>query len=1036
MIHRRSFAAALGLLAWVCLCGAARSVEAPASEPALPQVVVKAAGGAAELAKPENADATAPAWLGIVMEVTRNLDLEEDEKPLPGVGVMEAVEGGPAKKAGLRQFDRVLKLDGKVLKDAEDLRTTVRANKPGKEVKLRILRDGKELEVKVTLEQMPPQQNLLIFQGAGNPQVKPDRVQFFNRPPRAVETSGPDVVMLADGNRLEGQVQSVKGTELGFKLKSGSETTLLLEELASVRLAGEAKAVKLPVAVFLRDGGWLAAARISLKERKVSLTLEDGGKVEIDRGQVAEVAMSNDDAPVFGRGADFGDGWKPVPEDTWGYNAGKWICRSNQGTVLGRKFDRLPAALEFSFDAYAPSDWVGALTLFSYRLEDSGMAMAPGMVQLGFGGQMASLNHFDGQRFYNLQPIPSNKTRTVPPPARGKPAHYSIFCDRVKGSLVLQIDGEEIARYEIAKLAPGDLERAGSVIGFRGQAGFAVANPMVRPWYGYLPKPGEITLGEDQVTVADQRMIAGEVVKITDTGVTLGSGAVIPRTKPVLLRFRPTEGAAIKPADGLWLELRNGSAFGADSVVMNHGRLVAKTSYAGEMNLPVTALRRLNPASADPPPSPIGPGKLDTLTFADGRQLTGTFLPPMTDGKLRWKIPAAKGPLEFLGEEVTSLCLGHKAESPVSDGQVVRLCNGDWLPGVVTGMDATSITLMTPFHSALTFNRTDIQSIYPAAGAAVVADAASGPKRWLQTANRNSNLITLMEQDEAKWPAYAYADGAYALRKATPDASGLRDGIVLPLAASETALSIEFTCSGFDNYLALSLLDEKAAVAFYLSISGSTVVVNRAARREEFNAGQFARPEQFTFQLPAKMAVSSGMRMQIVPDARAQAIHLAINGRKVGTCRLKKEEPWVDIRYAMFFPTTNNGRRFTVSDTWVAPWNGRLGEAEPRPTGGASVVFSNGDETVAKLVRIAGDSVEVDTDAAGTLMLPLARIVTMDLNPPSEPPPAAHHVRFHDRGLLSASEVKIGEQSVVLTTALGELTVPLSMVKEITFPKK
>ena len=64
------------------------------------------------------------------------------------------------------------------------------------------------------------------------------------------------------------------------------------------------------------------------------------------------------------------------------------------------------------------------------------------------------------------------------------------------------------------------------------------------------------------MTVADQRMIAGEVVKITDTGVTLGSGAVIPRSKPVLLRFRPTEGAAIKPADGLWLELRNGSAFG------------------------------------------------------------------------------------------------------------------------------------------------------------------------------------------------------------------------------------------------------------------------------------------------------------------------------------------------------------------------------------------------------------------------------------------------------------------------------------------
>ena len=297
MLCRRIFARVLAPLLWICGSGAAWPAEDPAAGPALPQVEVKAGVVAAEIVQPAIPDAAAVAWLGIVMEVTRNLDLEEDEKPLPGVGVMDAVEGGPAKKAGLRQFDRVLKLDGKALKDAEDLRTTVRANKPGKEVKLRILRDGKELEVKVTLEQMPPQQNLLIFQGAANPQLKPDKVQFYNRPPRAVETSGPDAVMLADGNRLEGQVQSVSGTELAFKLKSGSEATLLLAELASVRLAGESKAVKLPVAVFLRDGGWLAAARISLKERKVSLTLEDGGKVEIDRGQVAEVAMSNDDAP-------------------------------------------------------------------------------------------------------------------------------------------------------------------------------------------------------------------------------------------------------------------------------------------------------------------------------------------------------------------------------------------------------------------------------------------------------------------------------------------------------------------------------------------------------------------------------------------------------------------------------------------------------------------------------------------------------------------------------------------------------------------
>ena len=142
------------LTAAVWACGARAQDALPAQGKA-----------AADEVQPAAAEVEAPAWLGILMEVARNQDLDEDEKPLPGVGVLETVEGGPARKAGLRQFDRVLKLDGKVLKDAEDLRTTVRTNKPGKEVKLRILRDGKEQEVKVTLEAMPAQQNLLVFQG-------------------------------------------------------------------------------------------------------------------------------------------------------------------------------------------------------------------------------------------------------------------------------------------------------------------------------------------------------------------------------------------------------------------------------------------------------------------------------------------------------------------------------------------------------------------------------------------------------------------------------------------------------------------------------------------------------------------------------------------------------------------------------------------------------------------------------------------------------------------------------------------------------
>ncbi len=990
---------------------------------------------AADEVQPAAAEVEAPAWLGILMEVARNQDLDEDEKPLPGVGVLETVEGGPARKAGLRQFDRVLKLDGKVLKDAEDLRTTVRTNKPGKEVKLRILRDGKEQEVKVTLEAMPPQQNLLVFQGAANPQLKPDRVQFFNRPPRSVEESGPDVIMLADGNRLEGKVLSVNKTDLELMLKSGGKVSLLMGEILSVRLAGEAKARKLPVGVLLRDGGWLAAALVTFKEHKFTLVLGDGGKLELDRTEVAEMAFSHEETPVFGRGSSSGDAWKPIPENSWVRNDGVWQSRLNQSAALGRKFTHLPAALEFSFDATAPGDWGGMVSLFSYRLDDGGGAMAPGMVQLSTGGRTVGLNHFDGQRFYNLQAVKSDTAGVLPTPEPGKPAHYAVFCDRVKGLLVLQVDGLVIGRYDIAKIAPDDLERAGGVISFRGQAGFNVANPTVRPWYGWLPKPQDGTGETDQVIVADQKVVAGEVTKITDTGITLASGVTVPRSKPLLLKFRPTATPAARPADSLWLEMKDGSTLAAQSVVMANSQLTIRTSFAGTVTLPMTALRRLSPARPDP--APVAAGRADVLTFADGRQLTGTYLPPMTGGLLRWKIPAARSQLEFAAEEVTSLCLSPRSETPEIAGQVIRLRNGDWLPGEVTAVDDTAITFKTPFHPGLRFARADIQSLFPAPGASVVADTASGRNRWLQASGRNSNQITLIEPDDAKAPAYSYADGAYTMRSALSDASGLRDGIVLALAETPGAVSMEFTCSGFDNYLAMMLLDQKAAPAFYLNFSGTTVVVSRAARPvANMNQMQIIRPEQFTFQLPPKTVLGSAMRVQIVPDPKARALSLAVNGRKVGTCRLKKEEPWVDIRYAMFSPTSMNGRRFSVGEAWVAPWNGRLGPAEAHAAGDVSLFFANGDETVARLVKLTGDAVEVDSPATGPLTLPLARIVAMDFNPPAPPEPATHRIRLYDRGQLSASAVRIGGQDVTLTTALGELTLPLSLIREITFPKK
>jgi S1-C subfamily serine protease len=68
-----------------------------------------------------------------------------------GVLVTSVEADSPAAKAGLQAGDVVLKLDGKAIEDASDLREAVGAAEGGKEVTLSIQRDGRPMDVKATL---------------------------------------------------------------------------------------------------------------------------------------------------------------------------------------------------------------------------------------------------------------------------------------------------------------------------------------------------------------------------------------------------------------------------------------------------------------------------------------------------------------------------------------------------------------------------------------------------------------------------------------------------------------------------------------------------------------------------------------------------------------------------------------------------------------------------------------------------------------------------------------------------------------------
>jgi len=88
--------------------------------------------------------------LGVVVS-----DLDEDKANESGVKegayVLEVIEGSEAERIGLKAKDVITKIDGKKVKDADDLIDYVSAAEEDKEAALTIWRDGKELTLKTKL---------------------------------------------------------------------------------------------------------------------------------------------------------------------------------------------------------------------------------------------------------------------------------------------------------------------------------------------------------------------------------------------------------------------------------------------------------------------------------------------------------------------------------------------------------------------------------------------------------------------------------------------------------------------------------------------------------------------------------------------------------------------------------------------------------------------------------------------------------------------------------------------------------------------
>ena len=95
-------------------------------------------------------------YLGVkIQRLNQDLADQFGLKDSQGVLIGDVQKGAPGEKAGLKQADVIVELDGKTVEEAASFRNAIAMRAPGSQVNLTVVRDGQRIAIPVTLEKLP-----------------------------------------------------------------------------------------------------------------------------------------------------------------------------------------------------------------------------------------------------------------------------------------------------------------------------------------------------------------------------------------------------------------------------------------------------------------------------------------------------------------------------------------------------------------------------------------------------------------------------------------------------------------------------------------------------------------------------------------------------------------------------------------------------------------------------------------------------------------------------------------------------------------
>ena len=801
--------------------------------------------------------------------------------------------------------------------------------------------------------------------------------------PAPPDPAGDQVLELTDGSQLHGKLTAFGKNDIVWQRTDTAEPlTFTPQDVKRIVLGGgePVQAKRANATVKLTGGDWLTGDLTALHDGKFRLAVEGAGSVEIERGKVEWLQLSSKTPPPDAYEGPTGPmglaGWDtggPSGTGAWDYADGALVARA--AMPLMRRFEALTERMDLEFSASDGGNAIRGLTLWLQPgLQSRGYSK--GSVYLRFQANNITANSYDGSNMRNFSAnVPEEKN----PP---KETRYRILQDRRGGKLIIYVNGTKVADWDTAGMKDA---AQGGVLSWQptywsSNMTWTLSKVRVRPWDGAIdPDPKADGAAKDLLASGGSSRQSGSLDAISADSVRF-SGREIARTDPLFIRLNPA--AVADPASGVvarvWLAQRG--EFDVTALGFRDGNLKVRTSFAGEITLPVTAVRAIEfphrLAAADKALAEGG----DTLVFRNGDELHGTLLSAGHDQKVQWKPVKGDRPAEFATNRLAGILLANRVKSAgKAPTAAVRFRNGDWLPGELLLLDQQQLRFQSPIADNLQLDRAGIRAIYFGQNSEVpVWDGACDRQAWMKGGgvdNLNGRRST-GKDDTARRNPWRYLDGSFNLPRNTSRNgynNGPNLGRTFDTLPDKVEVSFELSTPKGPAGYSIQLFNDENRQGLMIQGGWDSAYIYDMSPRKQAGAF-FNQPQQMDF---GEGVGSEGNRrvFRFLADRRTGRMVMIVNGVPVGGFAQKagKESAKPGKGIAIVPQPMNSS--VTISNLWIGPWSGEPPEV-PKNTGranrraGGNIIINggvlnlNGVNPIPGGGKIAGAPAGKKTDAA------------------------------------------------------------------------